>query len=86
MTWALKHDIPGRFREARVAQEKEDTIMSLETPLPFVEKLEIPALKLRYFAFNCFEIKLPDGKTLVIDPCLKKEGKFSCGYGPCQAW
>lgn len=54
--------------------------MSLENRLPFVEKLEVPTLKLRYFAFNCFEIKLPDGKTLVIDPCLKKEGKFSCGY------
>lgn len=54
--------------------------MSLENRLPFVEKLEVPTLKLRYFAFNCFEIKLPGGKTLVIDPCLAKEGKFSCGY------
>ena len=54
--------------------------MSLGNRLPFVESMEVSAVKLRYFAFNCFEMKLPDGKTLVIDPCLRKEGKFSCGY------
>lgn len=43
-------------------------------------KLSIQALKLRYFAYNCIEIKLPEGKTLVIDPCLKKEGRYACGY------
>jgi len=42
--------------------------------------LSIPTVKLRYFAYNCIEMKLPGGKTLVIDPCLKKEGRFSCGY------
>jgi len=52
----------------------------MENRLPFVERLEIPALKLRYFAYNCFEIKLPGGKTLVIDPCLETEGDFVCGY------
>lgn len=37
-------------------------------------------VKIRYFAYNCLEIKLPDGKTLVIDPCIKKDGKYGCGY------
>lgn len=54
--------------------------MSIENRLPFRQKLEIPDVRLRYFAFNCFELKLPGGKTLVIDPCLEKGGKFSCGY------
>lgn len=54
--------------------------MSLEHPLPFVEKLNLPTMKFRYFAYNCFEIKLPTGKTLVIDPCIEKEGRFNCGY------
>ncbi|MBP3871129.1 MAG: MBL fold metallo-hydrolase [Faecalicoccus sp.] len=48
--------------------------MQLET------SLIVPSVKLRYFAFNCLEIKLPDDKTLVIDPCLNKTGTFSCGY------
>lgn len=48
--------------------------------MEFEKSLNVPALKLRYFAFNCFEIKFPSGKTLVIDPCLEKEGRFSCGY------
>ena len=42
--------------------------------------MTVPTVKLRYFAYNCLEIKLPDGKTLVIDPCLQKEGQFACGY------
>lgn len=42
--------------------------------------LSIGGLKIRYFAYNCLEIKLPTGKTLVVDPCLRKEGQFSCGY------
>ena len=42
--------------------------------------LSIGGLKIRYFAYNCLEIKFPSGKTLVVDPCLRKEGKFSCGY------
>ena len=42
--------------------------------------LSIGTVKVRYFAYNCLEIKLPSGKTLVVDPCLRKEGKFSCGY------
>ncbi len=50
--------------------------MSLENRLPFVESMEVSAVKLRYFAFNCFEMKLPDGKTLVIDPCLRSVGRF----------
>ncbi len=48
--------------------------------MEFEKSLNVSYLKLRYFAFNCFEIKFPGGKTLVIDPCLNKEGKFSCGY------
>ena len=36
--------------------------------------MTIPSVTLRYFAYNCMEIKLPDGKTLVIDPCLKSVG------------
>ena len=42
--------------------------------------LSIGGLKIRYFAYNCLEIKLPSGKTLVVDPCLRREGPFSCGY------
>lgn len=42
--------------------------------------MSIPALQVRYFAFNCLEIRFPTGKTLVVDPCLIKEGQFSCGY------
>ena len=33
-----------------------------------------------FICLICFELKLPTGKTLVIDPCIEKEGKFSCGY------
>lgn len=43
-------------------------------------QLTVPSLRVRYFAFNCLEIKLPTGKTLVVDPCLFKEGDLSCGY------
>ncbi len=46
----------------------------------FENNLSIPVFKVRYFAFNCLEMKLPGGKTLVIDPCLEKEGRYSCGY------
>ena len=46
----------------------------------FQTSLTVPTVKLRYFAYNCLELKLPDGKTLVIDPCLNKEGAYSCGY------
>ena len=42
--------------------------------------LTIPTVQIRYFAFNCLEIKLPTGKTVVVDPCLNKEGPMSCGY------
>lgn len=48
--------------------------------MEFTTNLNVPYLKLRYFAFNCLEIKFPSGKTLVVDPCLIKEGRFSCGY------
>lgn len=48
--------------------------MSLQT------SLSVPTVRMRYFAFNCLEIKLPTGKTVVVDPCLLKEGPFSCGY------
>ncbi len=48
--------------------------------MEFAKELNVPYLKLRYFAFNCLEFKFPSGKTLVVDPCLEKEGKFSCGY------
>ena len=41
----------------------------------------VPALQVRYFAFNCLEMKFPTGKTLVVDPCLEKEGHLGCGYG-----
>ena len=42
--------------------------------------LGIPSLKARYFAYNCLELKLPSGKTLLVDPCLRKEGTFACGH------
>ena len=42
--------------------------------------LSVPVLQIRYFAFNCLEMKFPTGKTLVVDPCLEKEGPFTCGY------
>jgi len=42
--------------------------------------LSVTTLKARYFAFNALELKLPDGKTLVVDPCIEKEGHFGCGY------
>lgn len=48
--------------------------------MDFAKTLSVNTLKVRYFAFNALEIKLPDGKTLVVDPCLEKEGHFSCGY------
>lgn len=54
--------------------------MSIENRLPFRTCLDVPAIRIRYFAYNCFEIKLPGGKTLVIDPCLENTGTFSCGY------
>ena len=41
----------------------------------------IPGVQVRYFAYNCLEIKLPGGKTLMIDPCVRKTGPYSCGYG-----
>ncbi len=42
---------------------------------------EYPTVDIRYFAYNCVEIKLPDGKTLVVDPCLVREGpKYAIGY------
>lgn len=44
------------------------------------DNLSVATLKARYFAYNCLELKLPGGKTLVVDPCLSKEGRFSCGY------
>lgn len=43
-------------------------------------QLCIRDVEIRYFAYNCLEIKLPDGKTLVIDPCIKRDGKYGCGY------
>lgn len=42
--------------------------------------LSVVTLKARYFAYNALELKLPDGKTLVVDPCIEKEGHFDCGY------
>lgn len=42
--------------------------------------LDVNSVQIRYFAFNCLEIKLPTGKTVVVDPCLFKEGHFGCGY------
>lgn len=42
--------------------------------------LSVGAVKIRYFAYNCLEIRLPDGKTLVIDPCIVNEGLYRCGY------
>ena len=44
-----------------------------------VSKLSVNTLQVRYFAFNALEIRLPDGKVLVVDPCIEKEGVFS-GY------
>ena len=48
--------------------------------MELAKTLSVSSLKVRYFAFNALEIKMPDGKTLVVDPCLEKEGHFSCGY------
>ena len=47
------------------------------------KELTVPAVKIRSFSVaNALEIKCPDGKTLVTDPCLIKEGgPFACGYG-----
>ena len=42
--------------------------------------MSVPTLRVRYFAFNCLEMKFPTGKTLVVDPCLFKEGHLGCGY------
>ena len=42
--------------------------------------LTVPTVKIRYFAFNCTEIQMPGGKTLLVDPCLHKDGPFGCGY------
>lgn len=46
----------------------------------FETKLYVPTFRVRYFAYNCLEIKLPGGKTLVVDPCLVKEGRFASDY------
>lgn len=43
--------------------------------------LKVPTVRLRYFSYNCFEIRLPNGKTLVIDPCLETEGRYAQSYG-----
>lgn len=40
-----------------------------------------PALRMRWFVENCCEIKLPDGKTIVIDPMLLKAAPESDGNG-----
>lgn len=54
--------------------------METNNRLPHPARLDVPVVKLRYFAYNCYEIKLPGGKTLVIDPCLETEGDYVCGY------
>ncbi len=41
--------------------------------------MRVEAVQFRYFAYNCLEIKLPDGKILLADPCLKKQGRYACG-------
>ena len=51
------------------------------TTISLASSLNVPTLKARYFAHNTLELKFPTEKTLVIDPCLVKEGRFSCGYG-----
>ncbi len=45
-----------------------------------ITSLNIPYLKLRWFGFNCLEIQFPSGKTLVVDPCLFKEGHLASGF------
>lgn len=32
--------------------------------------MEISGLKFRYVNYACYEIKLPNGKTIVVDPCI----------------
>lgn len=45
-----------------------------------MQVLSVDTLRFRYFAYNCLEIRTPDGKYILIDPCLKKEGRYACGY------
>ena len=35
--------------------------------------MQFEGVKIRWFVENCFEIKLPNGKTIVIDPMLVRE-------------
>ncbi len=52
--------------------------------------MDYNAFKLRWFVENCCEIKLPSGKTIVIDPMLSKDKdsddmwkkQFYSGFGP----
>ena len=50
--------------------------------MPLPEELTVPVLRLRSFSMaNALEIRCPDGKTLVVDPCLIREGgPFASGY------
>ena len=50
--------------------------------MALAKQLTVPTVRLRSFSVaNALEIKCPDGKTLVVDPCLVKENwQFACGY------
>lgn len=54
--------------------------MERRMKMSLTANLSVNTLKARYFAYNCLELKLLDGKTLVVDPCIEKGGYFDCGY------
>ncbi len=55
-------------------------------PDTFPASLEAGGIRLRWLVENCWEIRLCNGKTILIDPCLPAKGErmdllgFGCGY------
>ena len=60
--------------------------MSVSNPLTFPKSASSYSVRIRWFVENCCEIRLSNGKTIVIDPCLPEPGEkmdqmgFGCGY------
>ena len=49
--------------------------MSVSNPLTFPKSASSYSVRIRWFVENCCEIRLSNGKTIVIDTCLPEPGK-----------
>ncbi len=47
--------------------------MSVKNPLTFKESTSSEVVRYRWFVENCTQIRLENGKVIVIDPCFPKE-------------